>query len=68
MPHFLGRILQQDKGRLFGWSGGRMASLYTRAADRKRLAIEGMHMLANEKRKSIPSPKGKVRASEQKQK
>jgi integrase len=51
---------------IFGWSGGRMASLYTRAADRKRLAIEGMHMLANEKRKSIPSPKGKVRAPEQK--
>jgi integrase len=53
---------------IFGWSGGRMASLYTRAADRKRLAIEGMHMLANEKRKSIPSPKGKVRAPEQKPK
>jgi integrase len=39
---------------IFGWSGGRMASLYTKAADRKRLAMEGMHMLANEKRKSIP--------------
>ncbi len=33
---------------IFGWSGGRMASLYTRAADRRRLAIEGMHKLANE--------------------
>jgi class 3 adenylate cyclase len=32
---------------IFGWSGGRMASLYTRAADRRRLAIEGMHKLAN---------------------
>ena len=27
---------------LFGWSGGGMASLYTRAADRRRLAIEAM--------------------------
>jgi integrase len=32
---------------IFGWSSGRMASLYTRAADRRRLAIEGMHKLAN---------------------
>jgi integrase len=47
---------------IFGWSGGRMASLYTRSADRKRLAVEGMHMLANEKRKSLPSPLDQVRA------
>jgi integrase len=53
---------------IFGWSGGRMASLYTRSADRKRLALEGMHMLANEKRKSIPSPLDQVRAPERKQK
>ena len=33
---------------IFGWNGGTMASLYTRAADRRRLAIEGMHMLAND--------------------
>ena len=33
---------------IFGWDGGRMASLYTRAADRRRLAIEAMHKLANE--------------------
>jgi hypothetical protein len=32
---------------IFGWSGGRMASLYTRAADRRRLAAEAMHKLAN---------------------
>jgi integrase len=31
---------------IFGWSGGTMASLYTRSADRKRLAIEAMHKLA----------------------
>jgi len=30
---------------IFGWQGGSMASLYTRAADRRRLAIEAMHKL-----------------------
>jgi integrase len=30
---------------IFGWQGGSMASLYTRAADRRRLAIEAMHRL-----------------------
>jgi integrase len=34
---------------IFGWQGGSMASLYTRAADRRRLAIEAMHKLGNEK-------------------
>jgi integrase len=53
---------------IFGWSGGRMASLYTRSADRKRLAQEGMHLLENEKRKSIPSPSDQVRAPAQKRK
>jgi integrase len=53
---------------IFGWSGGRMASLYTRSADRKRLALEGMHLLENEKRKSMPSPLDQVRASKEKQK
>jgi integrase len=32
---------------IFGWSGGRMASLYTPAADRRRLVAEAMHKLAN---------------------
>lgn len=32
---------------IFGWNGGTMAALYTRAADRRRLAMEGMHMLAD---------------------
>jgi integrase len=32
---------------IFGWSGGRMASLYTRSANRRRLSIESMHKLAN---------------------
>jgi integrase len=30
---------------IFGWSGGTMASLYTRAADRRRLAREAIHKL-----------------------
>ena len=31
---------------IFGWTGGRMASLYTRTADRRRLARGAMHKLA----------------------
>jgi hypothetical protein len=49
---------------IFGWTGGRMASLYTRAADRRQLAQRAMHKLANDERTSIPSPSDKVRASE----
>jgi len=45
---------------IFGWSGGRMASLYTRAADRRQLARRAMHKLANDERTSIPSPLGKT--------
>jgi integrase len=33
---------------IFGWSGGGMASLYTRSADRRRLSKEAMHKLATE--------------------
>lgn len=32
---------------IFGWSGGGMASLYTRSVDRKRLARTGMEKLQN---------------------
>jgi integrase len=32
---------------IFGWSGGTMAALYTRAADRRRLAKGAMHKLSN---------------------
>jgi integrase len=42
---------------IFGWSGGGMASLYTRAADRRRLAIEAMGKLDG-KRTSIVAPTG----------
>ena len=53
---------------IFGWKGGRMASLYTEAANRKRLALDAMHTLANEKGKSMLPPSGKVVAPEQKAK
>ena len=52
---------------IFGWQGGTMASLYTRAADRRRLAKGAMHKLARTpKERSIPSPNAKVRASGEK--
>jgi hypothetical protein len=38
---------------IFGWSGGRMASLYTQSANRRKLAMAAMHKLNNE-RTSIP--------------
>jgi integrase len=47
---------------IFGWSGGGMASLYTRSADRRRLAAEAMHKLGT----SIPAPYDRVRAPERK--
>jgi integrase len=54
---------------IFGWTGGTMATLYTRGADRKRLAREAMHKLGgNEQRKSIPAHSHQVRAAEEKNK
>jgi integrase len=45
---------------IFGWEGGQMAALYTRAADRKRLAAEHMDKLSRpETGTSIPAPGGK---------
>ena len=41
---------------IFGWSGGKMASLYTSAADRQRLAERAMHKLVEQKQKSIVAP------------
>jgi integrase len=51
---------------IFGWSGGTMASLYTRAADRRRLAREAMHTLGNEKPTSIVAPRRRSVAPRQK--
>ena len=49
---------------IFGWTGSAMASLYTQAADRKRLAVEAMAMITgrNGTETSIPAPNDKVRA------
>jgi integrase len=51
---------------IFGWSGSKMASLYTQSADRRRLARDAIGKLMNESGTSIPSPKQKVRARERK--
>lgn len=52
---------------IFGWSGGGMASLYTRQADRARLAKQAIGKLAkNEPETSKPAPSDRVRASERK--
>src|SRR5262249_26774379 len=57
---------------IFGWSGSKMASLYTENADRKRLAREAIGKLMvetateNETATSIPSPSHKVRAAKRK--
>jgi integrase len=47
---------------IFGWEGGRMPSLYTRAADRVRLAKGAMGKLdRTQSEQSIPAPVQKVR-------
>ena len=53
---------------LFGWHGGGMASLYTRDADRRRLAQQAAGKLApqNKKANSIPAPGAKVQAPAEK--
>jgi integrase len=52
---------------IFGWHGGRMAALYTRAADRKRLAKGAMSKLVRTpEQHSIPAPDEKVRAKSEK--
>jgi integrase len=40
---------------IYSWSGGKMASLYTRYADRVRLAREAMHKLSIDETKNIYS-------------
>jgi integrase len=55
---------------IFGWQGGRMASLYTRAADRARLAKGAMATKLGRTpgEQPIPAPNGKVRESGRKDK
>jgi len=53
---------------IFGWQGGGMASLYTRATDRARLAKGAMSKLARTTgEQTIPAPSGKVRDSARKE-
>jgi len=46
---------------IFGWSGTAMASLYTQAADRKRLARQAINKLQNESTTNVAAPNQKVR-------
>ncbi|MGB6755968.1 MAG: hypothetical protein WBE71_26295, partial [Xanthobacteraceae bacterium] len=56
---------------IFGWTGGHMASLYTRAANRRKLSARAMHKMAgdqrtaveNDERTAIPAPPHQVRAT-----
>jgi integrase len=34
---------------IFGWKGAKMAMFYTETADRRRLSLDAMHLLANDK-------------------
>lgn len=51
---------------IFGWSGSKMASLYTQGADRARLAREAIGKLENDSRTPIPEPDQKVRGPAEK--
>ncbi len=52
---------------IFGWEGGKMAALYTRTANRQKLATGAINTLARtESESSIPSPIGQVRAETKK--
>jgi integrase len=45
---------------IFGWEGGQMAAVYTKSADRRKLAADHMEKMSKTGT-SIPSPMGKVR-------
>jgi integrase len=54
---------------IFGWQGGAMAALYTRAADRRRLAQGAMHKLARTAgEQMLPAPSGQTTRTSQKAK
>jgi integrase len=53
---------------IFGWVGGTMASLYTRSADRRRLALEAIGKLVNDGRTSMDTPLHPVRPPRRKSK
>jgi integrase len=49
---------------IFGWTNSQMPTLYTRAANNRRLAKQAMHMLQNDPGTSMPPPMGEVWARE----
>lgn len=52
---------------IFGWQGGQMAALYTKAANRRRLALEAMHMLSRTaQERETCQPQGMVSTASQK--
>jgi integrase len=51
---------------IFGWKTIAMAEIYTREANRRRLALESAHKLVNDQRTSIVAPKRQVRPPERK--
>jgi integrase len=56
---------ERELEAIFGWSGGRMATLYTKSANRSRLAAGAIGKLdraETENRTSIPAPSAEVRA------
>ncbi|MEA2914460.1 MAG: hypothetical protein QOJ15_6541 [Bradyrhizobium sp.] len=60
---------ERELEAIFGWSGGRMATLYTKSANRSRLAagaIGKIDRAETEKRTSIPAPSAEVRAGNRK--
>ena len=58
---------EKELEAIFGWEGGKMAALYTRAANRQMLADGAMSKLARtETETSIPAPSGEVRELTQK--
>jgi integrase len=59
---------EKELDALFGWDGGRMAALYTRHAERDRLARQAMEKIAKRtsSEHSMPAPRGKVRATKEK--
>ena len=66
-PRIVEEAARLQLNAIFGWTGSKMASLYTQNADRKRLAKDAIDkLLVNESATSIPSPKGKVRAAQRK--
>ena len=60
---------ERELEAIFGWSGGRMATLYAKSANRTRLAAGAIGKLdraETENRTSIPAPAAEVRARNRK--